>query len=199
MKTIKIWNDSASQKQLNDVANRLKDGEIAIIPTDTMYAIVCDALNIKAIDRICRIKNINPAKTNLSIICGGISMAAEYSRIDNQTFTMMRQNCPGPFTFLLKAASSLPKAFKGRKIVGIRIPDCEFARQLTETLGNPLLTTSIWYSDEDYAVNPELIAEEYDNKVDIMVEGGIGSTDVSTVIDCTGNAPEIIRQGIGVL
>ncbi len=199
MKTIKIWNDSASEKQLNDVAMRLKEGEIAIIPTDTMYAIVGDALNTKAIDRICRIKNINPAKTNLSIICDSISRAAEYARIDNEAFAMMRNNCPGPFTFLLRSASTLPKAFKGRKVVGIRIPDSEFARRLVETLGNPLITTSIEYQDEDYAISPGLIAEVYDDQVDIMVEGEDGTTDVSTIVDCTGPEPEIIRQGIGNL
>jgi len=199
MNTIKIWNDTASERQLRDITNRLKEGEIAIIPTDTMYAIVGDALNVKAVERVCRIKNINPDKTNLSILCDDISMASEYSRIDNNGFQLMKRNCPGPFTFLFKSTSTLPRAFKGRKTVGIRIPDCKFTRDLVSAMGTPLITTSIEYTDHDYAINPELIAETYDNKVGLMVEGNDGTTEVSTVIDCTGNNPQIIRQGIGQL
>lgn len=199
MNIIKIWNGKASEKQLRDISIRLKAGEIAIIPTDTMYAIVGDALNIKAIERICRIKNINPEKTNLSIICSSISMAAEYSRIDNRIFKLMKEHCPGPYTFLLKANTALPKAFKGRKIVGIRIPDLELDRQLAEKLGNPLITTSIEYVDEDHAVNPELIEETYERDVDLMIQDKEGTTDVSTIIDCTGDSIEIIRQGLGEL
>lgn len=199
MNIIKIWNGKATEKQLRDISIRLKAGEIAIIPTDTMYAIVGDALNIKAIERICRIKNINPEKTNLSIICSSISMAAEYSRIDNRIFKLMKEHCPGPYTFLLKANTALPKAFKGRKIVGIRIPDLGLDRQLAEKLGNPLITTSIEYVDEDHAVNPELIEETYERDVDLMIQDKEGTTDVSTIIDCTGDSIEIIRQGLGEL
>lgn len=197
MNIIKIWNDNASDSQLRDISIRLKEGHIAIIPTDTMYAIVGDALNVKAVERICRLKGINPEKQDLSIICSEISMASEYSRIGNRGFKLLKQNCPGPFTFLFKAASTLPKAFKSRKTVGIRIPDCNFDRQLVETMGNPLITTSIEYEDADYAVNPELISEAYDNKVDIMVEGENGTTDVSTIIDCTEDSPTILREGSG--
>lgn len=199
MNTIRIWNGSASPNQLRDISIRLKEGELAIIPTDTMYAIVGDALNMRSVERLCRLKGINPEKTNLSVICSDISMASEYSRIENYIFRMMKQNCPGPFTFLLKAASTLPKAFKGRKVVGIRIPDYEFDRQLAEYLGNPLITTTIEYEDEDYAVNQDLIAEAYYNKVEMMVDGGEGSTGLSTVVDCTAAEPEVIRQGIGEL
>lgn len=199
MNTIKIWNGRASDRQLHDISMRLKEGEIAIIPTDTMYAIAGDALNMKAVERICRLKGINPEKTNLSIICSGISMASEYSRIDNRGYRLLKDYCPGPFTFLFRAASTLPKAFKGRKTVGIRIPACGFDRQLAETLGGPLITTSIEYEEEDYALNPELIAEAYEDRVNLMVEGDTGTTDVSTIVDCTGNEPEIVRQGIGEL
>lgn len=199
MNTIKIWNARASERQLHDISQRLKEGELAVIPTDTMYAVVGDALNMRAVDRLCRLKGINPDKTNLSIICSDISMASEYSRIDNTGFRLMKQHCPGPFTFLLKAASTLPRAFKGRKVVGVRIPDHEFARQLAETLGNPIITTSIEYEDEDHAMSPGLIAETYENKVEMMVEGDDGSTDVSTIVDCTGDQPEIVRQGVGEL
>ena len=199
MNTIKIWNARASERQLHYISQRLKEGELAVIPTDTMYAVVGDALNMRAVDRLCRLKGINPDKTNLSIICSDISMASEYSRIDNTGFRLMKQHCPGPFTFLFKAASTLPRAFKGRKVVGVRIPDHEFARQLAETLGNPIITTSIEYEDEDHAMSPGLIAETYENKVEMMVEGDDGSTDVSTIVDCTGDQPEIVRQGVGEL
>ena len=197
MKSIKIWNNKASEQQLNQLSERMKEGEIAIIPTDTMYAIVGDALNVKVVDRICKLKNINPDKTNLSIICSDISMAAEYSRIDNKGFKLLREYCPGPFTFLFKSASTLPRAFKGRKTVGIRIPDNRFTTDLVERMGNPLITTSIEYEDEDYAINPELISEAYEGRVDIMVEGEAGTTEVSTIVDCTLDTPEIIREGLG--
>ena len=197
MKSIKIWNNKASEQQLNQLSERMKEGEIAIIPTDTMYAIVGDALNVKVVDRICKLKNINPDKNNLSIICSDISMAAEYSRIDNKGFKLLREYCPGPFTFLFKSASTLPRAFKGRKTVGIRIPDNQFTTDLVERMGNPLITTSIEYEDEDYAINPELISEAYEGRVDIMVEGEAGTTEVSTIVDCTLDTPEIIREGLG--
>ena len=199
MKTIKIWNGNISDRQLNEIAARLDAGELVILPTDTAYAVTCDALNIKSIDRICRMKGINPVKTNLSILCSDISMAAEYSRISNSHFRMLKENTPGPFTFIFRSASSLPKAFKGRKTVGIRIPDNRLTLAVVERFGRPLLTTTIEYADEDYAVNPELISESYEGRADMMVEGGNGSTDVSTIVDCTENTPEITREGLGEL
>ena len=199
MNTIKIWNDTASERQLRDITNRLKEGEIAIIPTDTMYAIVGDALNVKSVERVCRLKHIDSKKTNLSILCDDISMASEYSRIDDKGFQLMKRCCPGPFTFLFKSSSTLPRAFKGRKTVGIRISGCKFTRDLVTAMGSPLISTSIEYADPDYATNPGLIAEAYDNEVELMVEGNDGTTEVSTIVDCTGNDPEIIRQGLGQL
>lgn len=199
MKTIKTWNDNISDRQLNEIAARLDAGELVILPTDTAYAVTCDALNIKSIDRICRMKGINPDKTNLSILCSDISMAAEYCRISNSNFRMLKENTPGPFTFIFRSASSLPKAFKGRKTVGIRIPDNRLTLAVVERFGRPLLTTTIEYADEDYAVNPELISESYEGRADMMVEGGNGSTDVSTIVDCTENTPEITREGLGEL
>ncbi|MBD5270607.1 MAG: threonylcarbamoyl-AMP synthase [Bacteroides sp.] len=199
MNTIKIWDDDPSPRQLDEICAFLRDGQIAIIPTDTIYGIVCDALEPKAIERICRLKGINPDKTNLSIICSDISMAAEYARIENSAFRMMKNNTPGPFTFLLKSASSLPKAFKGRKVVGVRIPDCNTARLICERLGHPLLTTSIEFEDSDYAISPSLIEEAYEGRVDLMVEGADGATEGSMIVDCTGREPEIIREGKGKL
>lgn len=197
MKIIKIWNDDASAKQLEMICRHLEEGEIIIIPTDTLYAIACDALNPKAIERVCRLKGINPDKTNLSIICSDISMVSEYARFDNKYFRLLRDNTPGPFTFLFKSAPTLPKAFKGRKIVGIRIPANNLCREITERLGHPLLTTSVKFEEDDYAINPSLIAENYDGLVDIFVEGEDGDTMPSTIVDCTGGEPEIIRSGKG--
>lgn len=199
MKIIKIWNDDPSEKQISEIAGFLAEGEIAIIPTDTIYAIVCDALNIKAIERICRLKGINPEKTNLSIICSDISMAAEYARFDNYAFKLLKENTPGPFTFLFRSASTLPRAFKGRKIVGVRIPDNRLCRELSAFLKRPLLTTSVELDDEDYARNPDLLEERYDNRVDILVKGEEGGLEPSTIVDCTSSEPEIIRQGKGWL
>jgi sua5/yciO/yrdC/ywlC family protein len=199
MKIMKIWNDEASERQLSEICRDLEAGQTMILPTDTLYAIACDALNAKAIDRICRLKGINPEKTNLSIICSDISMAAEYARFDNYAFKLLRDNTPGPFTFLFKSASTLPKAFKGRKVVGVRIPDSKICRDIVERLGHPILSTSIEYSDSDYAINPELIAEAYHDKVDFFIEGADGDMEPSTIVDCTGSEPVITREGKGLL
>lgn len=195
MEKIKIYNESISGKYLDQVIETLKEGGIIIIPTDTLYAVACDALNPKAIEKVCRLKGINPEKTNLSILCDDISMVSDYAKFDNNSFKLMKDNTPGPFTFLFRAASSLPRAFKGRKVVGIRIPDNEADRTIVNALGNPLLSTSIQYEDEDYALNPDLIAENYEERVDLMVEGEYGNLIPSAVIDCTGSQPEIIREG----
>lgn len=199
MKTIKIWNDAPSEKQLADICRGIEDGAVAIMPTDTLYGICCDALNVKAIERICRLKGINPDKSNLSIVCADISMAAEFSKIDDRVFRLLKSNTPGPFTFLLKSASALPKVFKGRKTVGVRIPDCDTIRKVVDRLGHPLLTTSIEYDGDDYAISADLIAESYDNRVDFMVEGEDGGLIPSTIVDCTGNDIEIVREGKGEL
>lgn len=199
MKRIKIWNDKPSDRQIQEVCKEVEQGKIIIMPTDTIYALACDALNSKAIDKICHIKGINPDKTNLSIICSDISQASEYARFSDYGFKLMKQLCPGPFTFLFKTVSKLPKEFKGRKIVGIRIPDNNFDVKLAEVLGHPLLTTSVKIEDEDYAINPDLIAEAYDGKADIMIEEEDGLLEPSTVIDCTGDEPVIVRQGKGIV
>ena len=194
MNTVKIWNDNPSEKQLDDITAILDDGQTAIIPTDTMYALVCDAMNMRAIERICKLKGINPEKTNLSILCADISMASEYARIDNKGFAIMKNETPGPLTLLFRTVSNLPRAFKNRKTVGVRIAANETARRIAERLGRPLLTTTIQYEDEDYAVNPELIAEAYEGRIDLMVDGGQGGTVQSTIIDCTGNEPVVVRE-----
>lgn len=195
METFKIYNDHIAENQIEQVVSMLKEGGIIIIPTDTLYAIACDALNPKAIEKVCKLKGINPEKTNLSILCDDISMVSDYAKFDNYAFRLMKDNTPGPFTFLFKAASSLPRAFKGRKIVGIRIPASETVKRIVETLGNPLLSTSILYQDEDYGINPELIEEEYNDKADLMIQGEEGNLQPSAIVDCTGSEPEIIREG----
>lgn len=195
METFKIYNDHIAENQIEQVVSTLKEGGIIIIPTDTLYAIACDALNPKAIEKVCKLKGINPEKTNLSILCDDISMVSDYAKFDNYAFRLMKDNTPGPFTFLFKAASSLPRAFKGRKIVGIRIPASETVKRIVETLGNPLLSTSILYQDEDYGINPELIEEEYNDKADLMIQGEEGNLQPSAIVDCTGSEPEIIRDG----
>ena len=195
MQTLKIYNQNIAENQIRQVTEILKDGGVIVIPTDTLYAVACDALNPKAIEKVCKLKGINPEKTNLSILCSDISMVSDYAKFDNYAFKLMKDNTPGPFTFLFRAASSLPRAFKGRKIVGIRIPDNEAVKKIVESLGNPLLSTSVTFRDEDYGINPELIEEEYQDKADLMVIGDEGSLVPSAIVDCTGGEPEIIREG----
>mgnify|MGYP000181636322 FL=1 len=196
---MKIWGDEPSDRQLDEITRDLRSGQIMIWPTDTIYGIACDALNPKAIERICRLKGLNPEKNNLSIVCADISQAAEYARFDNRVFQMLRNNTPGPFTFLCRSISTLPRAFRGRKTVGIRIPACNTCIAIARRLGNPVLTTSIEFDDEDYAIQPSLIAEAYYDRVDMFLEGENGGTEPSTTIDCTGDELEIVRQGIGIL
>ena len=196
---MKIWSDQPSDRQLDEITRDLRAGQIMIWPTDTIYGIACDALNPKAIERICRLKGLNPEKNNLSIVCADISQAAEYARFDNRVYQMLRSNTPGPFTFLCRSISTLPRAFRGRKTVGIRIPACNTCTAIARRLGNPVLTTSIEFEDEDYAIQPSLIAEAYCDRVDMFLEGENGGTEPSTTIDCTGGELEIVRQGIGIL
>lgn len=195
MESIKIYNDNIAPNQVEKVLEIIKEGGVIIIPTDTLYAIACDALNPKAIEKVCKIKGINPEKTNLSILCNDISMASDYARIDNTGFKLMKDNTPGPFTFLFRSSSNLPKAFKGRKVVGVRIPDNLAVRTIIESVGNPLLSTSIVYEDEDYAINPDLMEEEYSDKADLILKGEDGKLQPSAIIDCTDGSPEIIREG----
>lgn len=198
-KRIKIWNDSPSSSQLEEVAEIIEKGGTAVIPTDSVYAVVCDALNPKSIDKLCRFHGINPDKNNLSIICSDISMASRYARIEDESYRVIKDNTPGPFTFILRSSSNLPKVFKGRKMVGIRIPDCRFAAGLAETLGHPLMTTSITFEDDDSARNIDLIAENHSAIADVIVEGDEGDTAYSTIVDFTSGEPEIVRQGKGDL
>ena len=189
------------RRALSAAVEALRDGNIIIYPTDTLYALGCDALNNRAIERLCRIKGINPDKNFLSIACGDLSQAAEYARIDNAAFRLLKHYLPGPFTFILPASTTLPKVFKGRKTVGVRIPDCEFARALATELGNPVLTSSVPVDDPDELVSAESLAMILDGNREIVlaVDGGAGKADPSTIVDCTDSRdPQISRQGLGV-
>lgn len=199
MKILKVFENNPNPKYLDMAVEALRDGDIVIYPTDTLYAIGCDALNNSAINKICKLKGINPDKTNLSIICDGISMVAEYARFDNRQFKVLKTNLPGPFTFILPSSSSLPKVFKGRKTVGIRVPENNVAVELVRRLGNPILSTTISYTDDDYAVNPELIAETYADSAAYLLDGGDGGLIPSTVVDMTSGELEIVREGKGDL
>ncbi len=196
MNTVKIWDNGISGRTLDEIVSAVRSGAVMVWPTDSLYGIACDALNPKAIERVCRLKGLNPDKNTLSVICSDISQASEYARIEDEAFRLMKERTPGPYTFILRAASGLPRAFKGRKTVGIRIPDREICREVAKVLGNPLLNTSIDYEDEDYAVSPGLVAEIYDGRADIFIDGGEGGTTPSTVIDCTSPDFPIVRVGL---
>ena len=198
---IKLYAENTNMKDVAKVVNILKDGGIIIYPTDTVYAMGCDALNVRAVEKICKIKGINPQKSNLSIICPDLSNISEYAKVNNSVFKLMKRNLPGPFTFILNATTSLPKIYKNRKEVGIRVPDNPITLKLVRELGNPILTTSVREKDDfmEYCTDPELIHEEYGDTVDLVVDGGYGGLEPSTIVNCTGDEIEIVRQGKGLL
>ena len=199
---LKLYEENPNQREVDKVIEVLRNGGIVIYPTDTLYAFGCDAMNVRAVEKICAIKGINPQRNNLSIICYDLSDISEYAKVNNETFKLMRKNLPGPFTFILNTTSTLPKIYKNRKTVGIRVPDNNIIRELVTQLGNPILTTSV-NGDEDEAVeyrtHPELIHEKWGEIADIVIDGGHGGLEPSTIVDCTGDLPEITRQGKGNL
>ncbi len=200
---LKIYEENPNPKDIREVAEALRKGAIVIYPTDTIYGIGCDINNSRAVETIARIKNINTKKEHLSFVCYDLSQISEYTKsLDNNTFKMMKRNLPGPFTFIVNANSNVPKLFKNnKKTVGIRIPDNNIIRALVQELGNPILSTSVHDDDEiiEYTTDPELIYEKYQNMVDIVIDGGYGDNNPSTVVDCTQGGFEIIRQGKGEL
>lgn len=199
MKTLRIYPSSVNQRFIAEAAECLKRGGIIAYPTDTLYAIACAATNQVAIQKVCHIKGINPTKNTLSIACSDISQASQYAQIDNKAFTILKNNTPGPFTFILPAATTLPKVFKGRRTVGVRIPDNAISRSLAEELGEPLLTTSIpveGLDDNEITLTEEIALRMEPLGIDIMIDGGEGRSIPSTIIDLTdSSSPEIIRQG----
>ena len=158
-------------------------------------------MNVRAVEKICQIKGVNPQKSGLSNICYDLSNLSAYAKVSNSAFKLMKKNLPGPFTFILPTSSELPKIYKNRREVGIRVPDNNIIRQLVKELGNPILTMSIHDEDEyiEYSTDPELIAEKYEDVVDVVIDGGMGGTEASTVIDCTSDEFVIVRQGKGEL
>ncbi|MEN0003724.1 MAG: L-threonylcarbamoyladenylate synthase [Bacteroidota bacterium] len=190
-------------RKLKQVSEVLASGGIIIYPTDTVYALGCDIFNQKAVERICRLRGLKPEKAMLSFICKDISQISEYTKpIDNEVFRMMKRNLPGPFTFILKSNNTVPKLFKNKKrTVGVRIPDHLIVTQLLEEFGRPILSTSLKSDDEilEYFTDAVDIYDDFKKQVDIVIDGGVGGNVPSTVIDCTGNEPLIIREGAGEL
>lgn len=201
---LKLYNKNNDPRDLQRIVDILADGGIVIYPTDTMYAIGCHALKERAVERICKLKNIDLTKSHLSIICYDLSSISEYARISTPVFKLMKRNLPGPFTFILPGLSKLPKIFRNRQgqEVGIRMPDHPVLREIARLLDAPIMTTTLPVTDDmepEYATDPELINEAFGKQVDLVVDGGIGSLEVSTVVDCTGDEPAILRQGKGEL
>lgn len=196
---LKIYEKNPNPVEIRKVVQVLKNGGVIIIPTDTVYALACDIFNARAVEFIARLKEKNLKKTNLSFVCEKLGQVSEYAKMDDVTFKLLKEYLPGPYTFLLNGSSKLPKLFKNKKVVGIRIPKHEIVMEIVRELGNPLMVSSI-FTDEDtteYITDPELIEEKYSNQVELIVDGGYGGLIHSTIVDCTGEEPEILRQGAG--
>lgn len=203
MKILRIYPTSINERHIQEAVEALREGHLIIYPTDTLYAMACSALDQGAIERLCKLKGINPQKESLSIVCADISQASEYARIDNKAFRILRDNLPGPFTFILPSSTSLPKVFKGRKTVGVRVPANNISTALAAELGNPLLTTSVQPDEDNTQMsvsNPDCVALDYAGLVDLMIDGGDVPGIPSTIVDITdSSSPEIIREGAGEL
>ena len=199
---IKLYEKNNNPKDLARIIEVLEEGGIIIYPTDTMYAIGCHALKERAIERICKLKGIDPKKQHLSIICYDLSNISEYAKIDNATFKLMKRNLPGAFTFILPTGSKLPKIFKNRKEVGIRMPDHPIIMEICQLLDAPILTTTLPLEEGEeieYITTPELIEEKFGRDADIIIDGGIGDIEPSTIVNCVDGEAEVVRQGKGWL
>ncbi len=199
---IRLFEDNPNARDLLKVVEVLEKGGVIVYPTDTVYAIGCDIYNVKAVQRVAQLKGVKPEKANFSMICRDLSNISEYAKIGNDVFKTMKRALPGPFTFILNATSKLPNVLMNRrKTIGIRIPANRIVMAIVEELGHPLLTTSVRDEDEviEYMTDPELIHEKYANRVDLVIDGGYGRNVASTVVDCTGETMEIVRQGLGEL
>lgn len=200
---LKINSENPEGRKIRQAVEILDNGGVIIYPTDTVYALGCDINNNKAVDRICKLRGLDPTKAHLSFICQDISQVAEYAQqIDNQVFRLMKKHLPGPFTFVLNSNNQVPKMFKNRKrTIGVRVPDNNICIAIVEALGRPILTASLKSEDEilEYFTDPVDIYEDYKKLVDLVIDGGIGGNVPSTVVDCTGAEPLIIREGTGVL
>ena len=199
---IKIYNDNPNEAALKKVVEVLRNGGIIIYPTDTVYGLGCDITNAKALERVAKLKGIKLEKANLSFICYDLSHISDYvKQIDTSTFKLLKRALPGPYTFIFPGNNDLPKVFKNKKTVGIRVPDNNIIRSIVNTLGNPIISTSIHDEDEvlEYSTDPELIFEKWQNLVDLVIDGGYGDNMPSTVIDLSGYEPVVVREGKGSL
>lgn len=199
---IKIYNENPNAKEIAKVVKVLKAGGLVIYPTDTVYGLGCDIMNSKALEKIAKIKGIKIEKAKLSFICNDLSHLSDYvKQIDSPTFKILKRALPGPYTFILPGSNNLPKIFKKKKTVGIRIPDNNIIRTLVNELGNPIVSTSIRDDDDilEYTTDPELIFEKWNNLVDVVIDGGYGGNEGSTIVDLTDSYPEVIREGKGSL
>ncbi|CAM1344410.1 L-threonylcarbamoyladenylate synthase [Tenacibaculum amylolyticum] len=199
---VKIYNENPNPKEIDKVVKVLQKGGIVIYPTDTVYGLGCDITNQKAMEKVAKIKGIKLEKANFSFVCNDLSHLSDYvKQIETPVYKILKRALPGPYTFVLPGSNSLPRIFKKRKTVGIRVPDNNIARAIVEQLGNPIVSTSIHDEDEviEYTTDPELIFEKWQHIVDIVIDGGYGDNHASTVIDLTEDEPVIIREGKGSL
>lgn len=197
---VKIYPENPNPKELNKVLEVLRNGGLIIYPTDTVYGLGCDITNTKALERIAKIKGIKLEKANFSFICYDLSNLSDYvKQIDSATFKILKKALPGPFTFILPGNNNLPKEFKKKKTVGIRVPDNNIIREIVKLLGNPIVSTSIYDEDEilEYSTDPELIFEKWQDKVDLVIDGGYGDNVPSTIVDLSEGEPVLIREGKG--
>ena len=199
---IKIYEDKPNEAAVAKVVKVLKEGGLIIYPTDTVYGLGCDITNTKALERIAKIKGIKLDKANFSFICHDLSNISDYVRqIDTSTFKILKRALPGPYTFILPGNNNLPKEFKKKTTVGIRVPNNSIALEIVKLLGNPIVSTSIRDEDDviEYTTDPELIFEKWQNLVDLVIDGGYGHNVASTIIDLSGDEPIVVREGKGSL
>lgn len=201
-KLIKIYPENPNEREIDKVVKVLQDGGLIIYPTDTVYGLGCDITNTKALEKIAKIKGIKLEKANFSFVCSDLKNLSDYVRqIDTPTFKILKRALPGAYTFILPGNNNLPKEFKKKTTVGIRVPDNNIALEIVRKLGNPIVSTSIYDEDEvlEYTTDPELIFEKWQNLVDIVIDGGYGDNQASTVIDLSEGEPVVIREGKGSL
>lgn len=198
---LKFHGDSINEKYIEQIVQILKNDGIIIIPTDTVYALAGNIQSSKAMERICRFKNIKPEKANFSFLCHDLRNISEFTKpFNTEIFRLMKNSLPGPFTFILNANNNVPTIFKSnKKTIGIRVPDNSIALAIIEALGNPLMVTSVHDDDQffDYVTDPDTIDERFGSQVDCVIDGGVSDFEPSTVIDCTDNAPVVVRLGKG--